>query len=174
MSAIPKLQISTPEAQNPWTMGPPGINCECLGPRNGQKVAPRACYVRCSRPRFERQDQSMGVHHKVDAKPHHPKWRGHAQPWGFITPTPRAKSTHGSPSPQLEGPHESVVVRKPDLSDHARAWDSITLTKGTALNNGSPIPHLEGRSRRVVVHEPYYRGHTKSWVSLNPELRCHA
>ena len=84
----------------------------------------------------------------------HPESRSHTKAWESITPTQRATPKRGSPSPQLQGPRQSVGVRLPNSKGHAKAWESITQTQGATPKRGLRLPNS--------------RGHAKAWESINP------
>ena len=85
---------------------------------------------------------------------------------GLAEPAPRAWGTAGTapakrgrPTPQLEGPHQSVGVHHPNSRGHTEVWESITPTRGVTPKCGSPSPILEGSHRSVGVHHSNLGGH---------------
>ena len=59
-----------------------------------------------------------------------------------------------SPSPELEGPHQSLGLHHPYSRGHAKAWESITPTPGASGNLG--------------VHHPKSRRYAEAWESNTP------
>ena len=70
--------------------------------------------------------------------------------------------SHGSPSPQLEGPRQRVAAHHPNSRGHGKARQK----------RGSPAPQLEGPRQSVGVNHPNLRGHSKAWQSITPTLEA--
>ena len=69
---------------------------------------------------------------------HNPNSKGHTEAPESITPTRGATLKHGSPSPQLEGPHRGMGVHDPSSRGRTEAWESITPTQEATPRRGSP------------------------------------
>ena len=78
-----------------------------------------------------------------------------------ITLTRQVMAKHGTPSPQLEGPHHRMGVRHPKLRRHATAPHSTTRTKEATPKRGSPSPQVKGPRQSVGAHHPNSRGYAK-------------
>ena len=85
-------------------------------------------------------------------------------------PTQGVTPKCGSPSPQLEGSHQSRGVHHPNLRGHTEVCESITPPQRATPKRESASPQLNGPHRSVGVHHPNSRGHTKA---RNPNSRGH-
>ena len=79
-----------------------------------------------------------------------------------ISPTRGPTRKRGSPYPQIEGPHESMAVHRPNSRGYMEAWESVSPIQ---RDTGSeiPYPQLEGPSQSMGVHIPNLRGHPEAW-----------
>ena len=70
--------------------------------------------------------------------------RGPSNPGDGLPPFGVNPPKGGCPSPQLQGPHQSIGVVHPNSSGLAKAWECITPTRGASQKCGSPSPQIEG------------------------------